>query len=302
MPALRLLLAACGILVSFLSGMAVYVLTHPPGSETGRPVSAQAPMQSTHAQSERRWVRGANILIIGTDFPMLDPRFETPVSRADTLVLVNVNPKRGSIVAVSIPRDTRAQIPHVGVRKINDAYAYGGVYLTLDAVESLLDVPVRYYVQLEQQALVRFVDALGGIEILNARDLFSRDPWTGRPVRIGRGRQRLNGEMVLHYVRYRRDGLGDIGRVGRQQQILRVLFQKLKSPAAMARAPHLVLVFRDAVQTNLKAADLIALMHHVVWTKPGLQLQTLPGAFGQAYWEPDWYQIEHLMTVLQDAR
>ncbi|WP_442864116.1 LCP family glycopolymer transferase [Anoxybacillus sp. J5B_2022] len=68
--------------------------------------------------------------------------------RADSLIVVTVNPNQPSVKMVSIPRDTRTVVVGKGKRdKINHSYAFGGVGMTVATVERFLDIPIDYYVK-----------------------------------------------------------------------------------------------------------------------------------------------------------
>lgn len=79
-----------------------------------------------------------SILVIG-----LDTRKGETGGRADSMVLLTINPKTKSMHMVSIPRDTYTKIKGAE-DKINSAYQVGGTKMTLNSVENLLDVPVDY--------------------------------------------------------------------------------------------------------------------------------------------------------------
>ena len=99
-----------------------------------------------------------NILILG-----LDSREQ--VCRADTVMLLTLNNKTGSINITSIPRDMRVPIPGYGLDKINHAYAYGEVALSQVVVEDFLDIRIDHYRTTDVDGFVNIVDALGGIEL-----------------------------------------------------------------------------------------------------------------------------------------
>jgi len=79
-----------------------------------------------------------NILIIGCD------EIENQ-GRADTIVFLSISPKTKDVLILSIPRDTRVEIPERGMDKINHAYAFGGERLISKTVSSFLDVPIHFY-------------------------------------------------------------------------------------------------------------------------------------------------------------
>lgn len=286
------------LLVGLFAGGALYVFTH---SEvfTGSDVVARPAEAARPFAWPLRLSRRVNVLIIGVDITLNNQRQVVNVSRADTLMLISFDPQRNRISGFSIPRDTRAVVPGVGEEKINASFAFGGPSLTVRAVQDLLGVPVHYYVKLGPNSFARIIDAIGGIEVDVERDMKYTDQWAGLYIDLKKGRQVLTGEQAMHYVRFRRDELGDIGRVARQQKLLLVLFDKLKSPSTVFSTPALLRAFVENTQTNLSMTELITLgMFTARLEGAALSFRTLPGSFGEIYWEPDPPQIRQALLEM----
>jgi LCP family protein required for cell wall assembly len=99
-----------------------------------------------------------NILIVGCD------EIENH-GRADTIVFLSISPKTKDVLILSIPRDTRVEIPGRGMDKINHAYAFGGESLLTKTVSSFLDLPIHFYAVADFNGFVNIIDELGGVEI-----------------------------------------------------------------------------------------------------------------------------------------
>jgi len=243
-----------------------------------------------------RVTQRVNLLLIGTDVTVGRRRQILPISRADSLLLVSLDPETNKANALSVPRDTRAAIPGVGVTKINAAYAFGGPGLTIRTVEDLLGVKIDFYVKLGPKSFARLVDAIGGVEIDVEKNMRYRDTWQDLTINLKKGRQVLNGGQAEGYIRFRHDSMGDIGRVERQQKVLLALFAKLKNPAMVVRAPQLIRAFTENTQTNLTLQELMALgMFTVRLETADIRTETLPGGFTPNFWEPDWGKIRPLV-------
>ena len=82
---------------------------------------------------------------------------------------MTLNPKTKSMYMFSIPRDSRTEIVgHGTVDKINHAYAFGGVKMSIQSVENFLNgVPVDYYVEVNMESYKQLVDAIGGVTVNN---------------------------------------------------------------------------------------------------------------------------------------
>ena len=113
------------------------------------------------------------ILILGRD--SLDTEGER--GRADTIMLLYLDPTELTGSLLSIPRDTLVEIPGHGEDKINAAYAYGGEELMIKTIQDLIGAEINHYVTLDFQGFINLVDAMGGVDITIDRPLV--DPKSG---------------------------------------------------------------------------------------------------------------------------
>jgi LCP family protein required for cell wall assembly len=278
-------------ILGFGLGAYLYLLSQTGAFTGGRVV--QRPDDSSFSLP-LRLTRRVNVLLIGTDITIGEKKQVLPVARADTLLLVSFDPDRDRIAALSIPRDTKAEIPRVGTRKINSAYAYGGPNLTIKAVEHLLGVKIDYYVKLGPKSFARFIDAIGGVEVDVEKDMKYTDTWADLYIDLKKGHQLLTGAQAEGYIRFRADEHGDIGRVERQQKVLMALFSKMNNPAMILRAPQLVRAFTENTQMNLTLTEVMTLgMFGARLQTKDIATGTLPGTVteGGLYWEPDWPKV-----------
>jgi len=87
-----------------------------------------------------------SILIMGVDASNIRKNAEN--ARTDTLMVATLNKKEKTVKLLSLPRDSYVYIPKVGYStKINHAHAFGGTRGTIETVETLLDIPIDYYVK-----------------------------------------------------------------------------------------------------------------------------------------------------------
>ena len=115
-------------------------------------------------------------------------------TRTDTLMLIKANVDTGSFDIISIPRDCRIKV-NGKLDKVNHAHSYGGIKLTLKSLRDFLGVDIDYYVKIDFDAVVKVVDAIGGVEV----DV----PVTiNKPllnIYIKKGRRKLNGKEALMF-------------------------------------------------------------------------------------------------------
>lgn len=145
-------------------------------------------------------------------------------------MLAHIPSNRQNVYLISIPRDVQAEIPGYGVQKVNAAYAYGGVALTVNTVSTLAGVPIDHVAVIDFQGFIDLVDALGGVTINNP---YEACDW-GQDVCWEAGTTNLDSEEALQYVRWRK-GLpnGDITRGQNQQRVLKAIMGKLLSAGTL---------------------------------------------------------------------
>ena len=196
-----------------------------------------------------------NVLVIGTDRGADSPN---DTGRADSIMVFNLDLKNKKVNALSIPRDSRVEIPgRENKTKINHSYAYGGVDLTKETVENLLGIPIDYYAETNFAGFEQIVDTLGGVEI-DVPIRMKTHTYYG-DIDLEPGLQTLNGQEALGFVRYRYDAGGDIARAERQQQFLKAVFEKTVSGSNILKLPELLPQILEAVDTDFSTTQLITL-------------------------------------------
>ena len=193
-----------------------------------------------------------NILIVGCD------EIENH-GRADTIVFLSISPKTKDALILSIPRDTRVEIPGRGMDKINHAYAFGGESLLSETVSSFLDVPIHFYAVADFNGFVYIIDELGGVEIDVEKEMYYVDKAGGVEINLHPGKQILDGEKALQYIRFRYDRLGDLGRIKRQQKLALVVIKKMISFDSIIKIPQISEGMKGYIETNIDARDTVAL-------------------------------------------
>lgn len=220
--------------------------------------------------------RKVNILVLGTD------NRGDEVARSDTMMLVTANAGTQQVVVISIPRDTRVDIPGVGLTKINHANAVGemrggvheGTLESAKAVSNLLGLPINYYVKIDFQGFEKVVDAVGGVDVTLPY------PVSDKGIKLAAGTHHLTGEQALRVVRIRY-GLtnGDFSRQQDQFILLAALGEKVLSLSNIPKLPELInIVYQELLDTNMSTADLVALgLDFKGMTQDDLKYYQLPG-------------------------
>lgn len=227
----------------------------------------------------------------------------------DTILLLRFDPATKKIAALSIPRDTRTKIAGRGVAKINEANLVGGPAASAKAISELLDgVPVDRYIRINVQGVEKLIDALGGVTVYVPKDMKYQDDSQHLYINLKAGKQHLNGNKTLQLLRYRHDENGDIGRIQRQQLVMRALTEQTLSPNTLTRVPQILSVIQSHLDTNLSMDELVALANFGVQTdRSNMQMLMLPGRFSNAgeykasYWLPDSDRITKMAAQHFDA-
>lgn len=227
--------------------------------------------------------RPVNILVMGVDrVPGATPGDEKIFTgRTDTMLLVRVDPITDSVSLLSIPRDTQVEVAGSETNKVNDANVQGGATLAARTVSSLLNgVTVDRYVRVSTDAFRELVDQLGGVQVNVPKPMVYEDKTQNLKINLSPGLQTLNGDQAEQFARFRADDLGDIGRVQRQQALLKALRQKLTSPTVIPRIPSLVRSLQKYIDTNLSREEMLALVGAGRKLSDGtFKMVMLPGRF-----------------------
>jgi LCP family protein required for cell wall assembly len=223
---------------------------------------------------------------------------------SDVMLLIKFDPETNKIVMLSVPRDTRTEIEGHGMKKINAANVEGGPALTAKTVSNLLGgVGVDRYVRINVLGVSKLIEALGGVNIYVPKDMKYRDDSQHLYINLKAGQQHLNGEQALQLLRYRHDELGDIGRIQRQQMVLRALIEQSLNPTTITRLRDILNVVKENIDTNLSVEELIALVGFGSKTsRSNMQMLMLPGRFSEnrefdaSYWVPDGRAVAKLVS------
>lgn len=247
--------------------------------------------------------RKINLLIIGLDYSYDEKHNIAHENRSDTMMLCHIDPLSNKISILSIPRDSKVEIPGHEINKINSAYAFGKINLAKETVSKYLGITIDNYLIMEPSGLINLIDAIGGLKINIENDMYYKDNWGHLYINLKKGIHKLNGKEVQGYVRFRHDALGDISRIKRQQYFLNALFKKLASPIVLIRSPLIISSAKKTFQTDLSFKDIIMIGNLFRLSKnKNIIYNTLPGNFStdpnySGFWIPD---EEKKKQLLQD--
>jgi LCP family protein required for cell wall assembly len=243
-----------------------------------------------------------DILLLGSD-----TREAGASGRSDSMMLVHLPADRDAVYVMSILRDTWVDVPGRGQAKINAAYSWGGVPLTVQTVERLLQTRIDHVAEIDFAGFEAMTDALGGVDVVSER------AFRAGGHDIVAGPNHLDGEQALDFVRERKSfAEADHQRVRNQQAFVRGLADglldrsTLTDPGALssfvaATAEHVAV---DAGLTPTRMAE-------IAWSSRGLTSASIrsftmatsgggTSADGQSYVAFDVDRLYALREALRD--
>jgi LCP family protein required for cell wall assembly len=218
-----------------------------------------------------------NILLLGLDERRADDGTLLEVeTRADTQIIVHIDPRNKTAAMVAIPRDLYVEIPGYGNWRINSAYQFGerdkdkvpggGPGLARVTIKENFGIRIDYYARVNFKGFERIIDALGGVTLDVARPLVDNDyplPNYGTTrIYIPAGIQHMDGKTALQYARSRHAD-SDLGRNYRQQQVLLAVRQQglqlISNLDILIKINDIAEQVEDAVVTDLQIEQVAAL-------------------------------------------
>ncbi|MFD3499313.1 LCP family protein [Streptomyces sp. NPDC058676] len=230
-----------------------------------RPAKAvTTPTPSGSASASPLPTEALNILVLGSDSRSGEENQElgggdSSGARSDTAMVVHLDAGRTTATVVSIPRDTLVTRPSCPLSSggstavayhsmFNSAYSVGGPVCAVKTVESITDVRMDHYIEIDFAGFAKLVDALGGVTVTTDEDIDDDDSH----LKLKAGTHELDGDQALALARTRH-GIGDgsdLGRIGLQQMLVKALLEQISSTNLLSDPAKLYRV-ADAVTGSL---------------------------------------------------
>ena len=188
-------------------------------------------------------------------------------TRSDANLLLTVNPKTGTILMTSIPRDYYVELvcpeddpelacPEGSSDKLTHS-GLMGVKSTEETIEKALGIKINYNVRINFSSVVNLVDALDGIDLDIKKgeevDIFYVNSQPGLSV----GKHHVDGETALAFARERHAYLdGDNQRVRNQQKVFKAIFKRIVSPKMITNYGKFMDALAVAFDTNLSGDEI----------------------------------------------
>ena len=172
----------------------------------------------------------------------------------DAIFTLKVEGGRTSIT--QIPRDSYIDSHSFGPVKANALYAYGGHEAVKAELSRLMGRPIDHHILVNLNGIRTLSDLVGGVEVDVPKRLYYRDNSQGLLIDLQPGPQLLKGLDLEGFLRWRHDEEGDLGRLARQQLVLKSLFSRLTRPEHLVKLPALIKEAGNNLETDLGAMEL----------------------------------------------
>ena len=259
-----------------------------------------------------------NVLLLGLDQEKL---------RTDSIMVASYDVEEGQVKMLSIPRDTRM---YIGARyqKINAAHALSdgnggikGALSSVEAVNRLTGIPIHYYLSFSFDAIKDCIDIVGPVTY-EIPDLYHDgvgmvydDPVQNLHINLKPGVQELNGEQVVHLLRYRKGNLdpktkkrngyldGDRGRMDVLQGFMKAFVDQKLNASLILKIPAIFKQLDDNIETNLSVRDVAKYAKYLSgFSSTGISTFTLPGKdsgdeYTASYWICDLDETRQLIET-----
>lgn len=201
--------------------------------------------------------------------------------RSDVIMVATVNPKTGTVLLTSVPRDfyvTTAcdagdgcqegaldKITHTGIH---------GTNTTKRTVEKLLGIEINYTFKVGFDTVTDLVDAIGGIDVTVAPG-YAVDSFLMIPsFSVHEGVNHLNGQQALAYSRERYAYTeGDRQRTKNQQQVLMGIVDKITSPAIVTNYASIMDTLSDTFSTTMSSQEISDLIKYQLNKNPKWKME-----------------------------
>jgi len=242
-----------------------------------------------------------NILILGADFRKGDTAYRT-----DSMMVAHVDPKAKKVWLLSIPRDTRVEMPGHGAVKINAAHYYDGAEGAIAATEKLTGLKINHYLEANFQGFVKAVDALGGvwINVPVTIDDAQADHSKGDVAKhIDAGYQLLDGPHSLTFVRARHQFADqDFTRMKNQQIFFKALADQVAKIDNIAKLPSVVSAVAPYISTDMSLVDMIKLAQALKGAgSKNLYTATAKGTWKSPFIYVDEANLDKLVKRIKDG-
>lgn len=238
-----------------------------------------------HDEETKKNLPELKILILGVSTDLGD------ISPTDTIMVASYNPKNQTANLLSIPRDTyigKNKAKATPSDKINSLYSYGGAEKTLEAVNKLTGLDIKYYAVVKTEALIKLVDAIGEVNFNVPINMKYDDPTQNLHINLKAGEQKINGDKAEQLLRFRKNNNGtsypeeygdnDTGRMRTQREFMMAVMQQTLKPGNIFKIGQILDIANKYLETNIDFSYIKDYIPYAVeFSTENLETETIPG-------------------------
>ncbi|MFR8233509.1 MAG: LCP family protein [Clostridia bacterium] len=215
------------------------------------------------------------------------------VNLTDTIMIASYDPNKQEAVLISVPRDSYTGTntkKATASKKINALYNVSGdPQETVDAVNELTGLNIKYYAIIKTEALIELVDAVGPIEFNVPINMDYDDVTQDLHIHLKAGVQQIDGKKAEHLLRFRHNNDGtsypseygdnDIGRMRTQREFITAVISQTVKLENITKLGAILDVANRNLITNIDFKTLKDYLPYAVeFNTQNLKTASLPGS------------------------
>ena len=217
---------------------------------------------------------------------------------ADTIMVAYYNPKTQSASLMSIPRDTyvgkkdrkTATQNYIASYKINTVFRSGtNIPDAIDRINDLTDLNLEKYIIIDTKALIKLVDAIGGVTFDVPIDMEYDDESQNLAIRLSKGEQLITGQKAEWLLRFRHNnngstypasyGMEDLGRMRTQREFITATLKQTLKPHNIFKLKQILDIASENVTTNIDLSTLKSYIPYAIeFDTENIKTGYLPGS------------------------
>ncbi len=279
---LRIILLAILLVLIILGGVFAYK-TYKNGGGLGGMLATVA----GHDENTKKNLGTFQVLLMGVSTD------QAGVNLTDTIMVASYDPNKQEAVLISVPRDSYTGTntkKATAAKKINALYNVSGdPQETLDAVNNLTGLDIKYYAIIKTEALIELVNAIGPIEYNVPINMDYDDVTQDLHIHLKAGVQQIDGKKAEHLLRFRHNNNGtsypseygdnDIGRMRTQREFITAVISQTVKLENITKLGAILDVANRNLITNIDFKTLKDYLPYAVeFNTQNLKTASLPGS------------------------
>lgn len=222
-------------------------------------------------------------------------------SAADSIMIISNLEKSKRLCIISLPASTVIGHDKNSTMTLRDSFIEGGMEETKSSVENLLHIHIDQYAAVDYQSFNDMMSVVGDVPFYVEEPVESVDDPNEN---LRQGYQKLKGSQILEYLRYRDNESGEIGRIQRDERLLKAIIVKMKQHWALINWIAAKYHWK-AFDTDITSSQMASLCYDITsYPMDQIQFFILPGETkkinGKELWNADPVEIQKVIALTMD--